>query len=611
MQAIILAAGMGKRLKHLTENNTKCMVKVNGISIIERTLRILDRKALNKIVIVVGYEGQKLVNYIESLNVATPIIYIWNNDYEKTNNIYSLSLAKEHLCEDDTILLESDLVFDEAIIDGVLTDKRKSLAVVDKFESWMDGSCMIIDDDDRIVDFVPGKYFNFNDKEKYYKTVNIYKLSVDFSSNIYVPFLAAYEKAMGENEYYESVIKLIAMLETNEIRVKRIDNQKWYEIDDIQDLDIAESLFTDDPAERYRKIMSRYGGFWRYPHMTDYCYLVNPYFPPKRLIDEVESNFKTLLMQYPSGQKVDSTISSNIFGVKDEYIILGNGAAELIKALLDIQTGTMGIIEPSFNEYKNRYSGNVEIYHPYINEKGYNADDVINYFDDKSIGSLVLINPDNPTGNYIPIYDVLKLIQWAEKKQIKFILDESFVDFVDLQENEIIEDVTLIKDDILEKHTNLYIIKSISKSYGVPGVRLGILASADKKEMGLIRSTLPIWNINSFGEFFMQIFNKYKKNYIESMEKFRNTRRRFLRDLQEIAYLKVLPTQANYVMCEVVGRDSEQLCIRLFEEGILIKDVSGKISNGRSYIRIAVRTEKENNILIGYLKKVYNDLQIF
>ena len=611
MQAIILAAGMGKRLKHLTENNTKCMVKVNGISIIERTLRILDRKELNKIVIVVGYEGQKLVNYIKSLNVATPITYIWNNDYEKTNNIYSLSLAKEHLCEDDTILLESDLVFDEAIIDGMLTDERKSLAVVDKFESWMDGSCMIIDDDDKIVDFVPGKYFNFNDKEKYYKTVNIYKLSKDFSSNIYVPFLAAYEKAMGENEYYESVIKLIAMLETNEIRVKRIDNQKWYEIDDIQDLDIAESLFTDDPAERYRKIMSRYGGFWRYPHMTDYCYLVNPYFPPKRLIDEVESNFKTLLMQYPSGQKVDSTISSNIFGVKDEYIILGNGAAELIKALLDIQTGTMGIIEPSFNEYKNRYSGNVEIYHPYINEKGYNADDVINYFDDKSIGSLVLINPDNPTGNYIPIYDVLKLIQWAEKKQIKFILDESFVDFVDLQENEIIEDVTLIKDDILEKHTNLYIIKSISKSYGVPGVRLGILASADKKEMGLIRSTLPIWNINSFGEFFMQIFNKYKKNYIESMEKFRNTRRRFLRDLQEIAYLKVLPTQANYVMCEVVGRDSEQLCIRLFEEGILIKDVSGKISNGRSYIRIAVRTEKENNILIGYLKKVYNDLQIF
>ena len=84
MQAIILAAGMGKRLKHLTENNTKCHgERLMAYPLIERTLRILDRKALNKIVIVVGYEGQKLVNYIESLNVATPITYIWNNDYRK------------------------------------------------------------------------------------------------------------------------------------------------------------------------------------------------------------------------------------------------------------------------------------------------------------------------------------------------------------------------------------------------------------------------------------------------------------------------------------------------------------------------------------------------
>ena len=72
MQAIILAAGMGKRLKHLTENNTKCMVNVNGISIIERTLRILDRKALNKIVIVVGYEGQKLVNSVSYTHLTLP-----------------------------------------------------------------------------------------------------------------------------------------------------------------------------------------------------------------------------------------------------------------------------------------------------------------------------------------------------------------------------------------------------------------------------------------------------------------------------------------------------------------------------------------------------------
>lgn len=98
MQAMILAAGMGKRLKHLTENNTKCMVKVNETSIIERALRILDRKGLSKIVLVVGYKGKKLIEFVEQLDIHTPLVYVWNYDYEKTNNIYSLSLAKEYLC---------------------------------------------------------------------------------------------------------------------------------------------------------------------------------------------------------------------------------------------------------------------------------------------------------------------------------------------------------------------------------------------------------------------------------------------------------------------------------------------------------------------------------
>ena len=176
MQAIILAAGMGKRLKHLTENNTKCMVKVNGITMIERALMILDRKGLSRIVIVVGYEGQRLIDFIHTLNINTPIVFVWNKDYDRTNNIYSLSLAKDYLRMEHTLLLESDLVFEEDIIDDLMADERPSLAVVDKYESWMDGSCMVVDTEDRIIDFIPGKYLDFYEKEKYYKTVNIYKL---------------------------------------------------------------------------------------------------------------------------------------------------------------------------------------------------------------------------------------------------------------------------------------------------------------------------------------------------------------------------------------------------------------------------------------------------
>ena len=117
MQAIILAAGMGKRLKSLTKNNTKCMVEVNGVSLIDRMLHQIEKKHLSRIVIVVGYEGQKLMDYIDTLHIQTPIIYIDNPNYDKTNNIYSLALAKEWLCREDSLLFESDLIFEDSVLD--------------------------------------------------------------------------------------------------------------------------------------------------------------------------------------------------------------------------------------------------------------------------------------------------------------------------------------------------------------------------------------------------------------------------------------------------------------------------------------------------------------
>ena len=603
MQAMILAAGMGKRLKHLTENNTKCMVKVNETSIIERALRILDRKGLSKIVLVVGYKGKKLIEFVEQLDIHTPLVYVWNYDYEKTNNIYSLSLAKEYLCREDTLLLESDLVFEESIIDMLLEDKRTSLALVDKFESWMDGSCMVIDEADRILDFIPGKYFDFREKENYYKTVNIYKLSRQFSKNIYVPFLEAYEKAMGENEYYESVIKLIVMLDTSEIRVKRLNGQKWYEIDDVQDLDIAESLFEDDIEKRYNNFMKRYGGFWRYPHMIDYCYLVNPYFPNQRLTEEMTCNYSSLLSQYPSGREVNSIVTSNVFGVNKDYIVLSNGAAELIKIFMEEQSGTVGIICPSFNEYKERCEREVLVYQPEGADLRYTENDIIQFFDGK-IQLLVLINPDNPSGNFIPISGVMKILEWAKQAGIKVLVDESFVDFADLADEENIEDNTLIREEILKEYKNLYVVKSISKSYGVPGLRLGVLASADEEKVNQIKKNMPIWNINSFAEFFMQIIPKYRKDYAAALVEFRKTRKDFLEKLEQIEYLKAVPTQANYVMCEVIGRSAGEICICLFEKGILIKNLTEKVKNDRQYIRIAIRTREENDQVLKILNEI-------
>lgn len=598
MQAIILAAGMGKRLGELTKNNTKCMVEVDGVRLIERALRILDRKNLNRIILVVGYQHENLMAFVNSLGIQTQIEFIINEVYDKTNNIFSLSLAKEQMIEDDTLLLESDLIFEERLIDMLLEDKRDSLALVDKFESWMDGTCIVVDQDDNITDFIPGKLLQYREKEQYYKTVNIYKFGADFSKNVYVPFLEAYAKVMGNNEYYEAVIKLILLLDKNTMKAKCLQGELWYEIDDIQDLDIAQTLFIEDDTKRYRSLMKRYGGYWRFPHLQDYCYLVNPYFPTRRMQEEMESNFDILMRQYPSGMEVNSLLAAKCFQLHEEHVVLGNGAAELIKCLLEELHGTLGVIRPTFEEYANRWASECVVYDCTQNDFTYNAQQLITFFSEHPVDTLVLINPDNPSGYYMGQSEIVDLLQWCKEENKNLIVDESFLDFADE------ENVSLLSERILSENPNLYVVKSISKSYGVPGLRLGILANGNADMIRCMKKSVSIWNINSMAEFFMQILDKYKTDYENSLREIKTERKRLFEALRQIKSLKVYPSQANYFMCELLdGHTSEELAGRLLKRNILIKDLTGKIKNGRQYIRIAIRTGTENQRLVELLKE--------
>jgi histidinol-phosphate/aromatic aminotransferase/cobyric acid decarboxylase-like protein/choline kinase len=574
------------------------MVEVGGVKLIERALRILDKKSLSRIILVVGYQYENLTTFVNSLQLATPIEYIVNDVYNRTNNIFSLSLAKEQMMQEDTLLLESDLIFEERLIDLLIEDKRDTLALVDKFESWMDGTCIVVDENDNITDFIPGKLLKYHEKEHYYKTVNIYKFGAEFSQNVYVPFLEAYAKVMGNNEYYETVIKLILMLDKNTMKAKRLNGEMWYEIDDIQDLDIAQTLFIEDDVDRYHHLMKRYGGYWRFPHLQDYCYLVNPYFPTKRMQEEMESNFDVLVRQYPSGMEVNSLLAAKSFDVHEEHIVIGNGAAELIKGLLEELDGKLGVIRPTFEEYPNRWEKECVVYDCTENDFSYSAEQLMKYFTENPVDALVLINPDNPTGHCLREDEIRLLLQWSKDSGINLIVDESFLDFADDEES-------LLSEQMLNDNQNLYVVKSISKSYGVPGLRIGILASGNTDMIRRLKKNLSIWNINSMAEFFMQILDKYKNDYADSLRKIKAERKRFFEELCKIGCLKVYPSQANYFMCEILnGISSEELAARLLRENILIKDLTGKIHNEKQYIRIAVRTEEENRRLVNHILKI-------
>lgn len=601
MQAIILAAGMGKRLKDLTAHNTKCMIEVNGKTLIERSLEQLDELNLDRIIIVVGYEGEKLRRFIGGLSVDTPILFVENPIYDKTNNIYSLYLAKDFLVEDDTLLLESDLIFEEGTLKELVDDPRPTLALVDKYESWMDGTVVKLDENDDIVAFIPGKRFEFADIPSYYKTVNIYKFSKEFSSTHYVPFLEAYSSALGNNEYYEQVLRVIALLDDSTVKAKRLTGQLWYEIDDLQDLNIAESIFANSPHEKLEAMQVRYGGYWRYPKLLDFCYLVNPFYPPQRLMNEMKANFETLLCQYPSGLEVNSLLAAKTYGIKQEHILVGNGAAELIKDLVSLLPGKVGIIRPTFEEYSNRMQDDQCVFFvPDNRDFSYSAQDVMNFFSDKDIQSLILINPDNPSGNYIPRNDCIALAKWAQQAGIRLVLDESFVDFSDEPHP------TLLEEDVLQSFPNLVVIKSISKSYGVPGVRLGILATADVQLVSKLKKKVAIWNINSFGEFYLQIAEKYKQDYENSLAKMRESRRMLFEGLNNLLGLRAIPSQANFILVELAPwLDSTKVAEELLDKyEILIKDLSAKRPfKEHNFVRIAVRNNADNQYLLSALSE--------
>ncbi len=595
MQAIILAAGMGKRLGDLTRNNTKCMVEVNGISLIDRALTQLSRLDLSRVIIVIGYQGENLRSHVGDTYKGLAITYVENPVYDKTNNIYSLSLAKKELQEDDTLLIESDLIFDDRLLDKLVSNPYPNLALVDKYETWMDGTMVKLDDDNNIVNFVPKKAFRYEEVGSYYKTVNIYKFSRDFLKNSYVPFLEAYTKALGNNEYYEQVLRVITLLDKCDLKALPLDGEKWYEIDDIQDLDIAETIFAseDNQLPLYQK---RFGGYWRFPNLLDFCYLVNPFFPPQKLKDEIRANFDVLLSEYPSGMRINSLLIAKYFHIDCQYAVAGNGAAELIKSLMQYLQGRVGVVFPTFEEYPNRYiAERLEIFVPQNSDFAYTADDLMTYFAGKDIQSLLLINPDNPSGNFIPFNDLLRLLAWAEERGIRLVVDESFVDF-----SEGYDKNSLLHNEILGNHPQLVVMKSISKSYGVPGLRLGIMASGDKVLVDWMKKDVAIWNINSFAEFYMQIFGKYENDYQQACGKFVAERNRFFAALQAVPFLRVIPSQANYFLCEVKAPYTAlELTRRLLRKNILIKDCSAKKTfAGKDYIRIAVRSLEDNNKLI-------------
>lgn len=595
MQALILAAGMGKRLGVYTEKNTKGMIDIDGTTLIERAIHFLADLGIKRIGIVVGYRSEGIISKVSGIKGIEPE-FIFNEDYESTNNIYSLYLARGFLGNDDTILLESDIIFDRSVMERLVAQDG-DVAVVDRYEYWMDGTAVSMDKNGNIAEFIDKANMNADMAERYYKTVNIYRFSKKFSNNHYIPRMEEYIEGKGRNSYYEAVLKVLADDPESQMKALCInDHEKWYEIDDPKDLHIAEILFSERPLG---PMTNSYGGFWRFPQVLDYCYLVNPFFPPEMLLYDIMSMAPKLISQYPSGMGVQSLNAGVLFDVDPESILVGNGAAELINHLAPFIGGKLAVCTPAFNEYLRCFSSS-EIMEIDTSLDGYRFNEARLMDALASADTLVIVSPDNPSGAHLEKDAVIRLLDRAKELERKVIFDESFIDFAD-------DPYTLLDRKVLKDYPNLIVIKSISKSYGVPGLRLGVMGSSDKELMGRVRNSLSVWNINSFGEMFMQTATKYRSHYISGCENYRKERSRFRHGLSKIPWLSVYDSQANYFMCRITAEiSSRELAETLLRDhGILIKDLSGKVGvHDDRHIRLAVRCPDDNDRLISSLKDI-------
>lgn len=601
VQAVMLAAGQGKRLGEYTQNNTKCMVQVGGKTLLEHTVAALKQAGIHKLIMVVGYQKESLKAYIKEHIKDIEVVFIDNDAYQTSNNIFSLSLARSFMENEDTILLESDVIYEKKLIADLVLDPNENLAVVAKYEQWMDGTVVLVDKQNRILEFVDKQHFTYENAAQYYKTVNIYKFSKAFSKNQYFPFLEAYMQVYGKNEYYEAALKAVAYLSSSGLKAFDVKDTVWYEIDDPQDLHIANVLFSKG-EEKLKNYQKSYGGYWRFSKIKDFCYLVNPYFPPQKMYDKLNYFLPTLISTYPSGMNIQASLAQRLFQVNPSYMLMGNGAAELINGLGSLLNGKTLLHIPTFYEYIRCFS-NCEFIYTYSkdHEYGFDVEKILSTINTQSIDQLFLISPDNPTGAMICKEDMMNILDACAQNGVLAIIDESFIDFADS-----LYRYTLLDNQVLEKYNNLVVVKSISKSYGVAGLRLGVLATANQNLYMQLKKKLSIWNINSFGEYFMQIYPLFEKDYWQACDRIAEERNQLLQRLREIPYMKkVYPSQANYILCELDEKTQAlDLTVYLLDEcQIFIKDLTGKEGfDSERYIRLAVRNKEDNELLIKALK---------
>ncbi|MBI87369.1 MAG: aminotransferase [Candidatus Marinimicrobia bacterium] len=346
----------------------------------------------------------------------------------------------------------------------------------------------------------------------------------------------------------------------------------------------------------------------------DACFLSNPYatnlfleYLDKELI--VTGRLRDVMEFYPSQNNVIGEVISSSLDLNKKNIFVGNGAIEIIQAVLhNFVSGSIVVNIPTFSSYYEFVNKNTKvIYYQLKKDEDYllNPDDFIEFVKNTNPNSVVIINPNNPNGGYLTrseLEHILKNI--SDVKNI--IIDESFIHFAYEDDSLNINSAT----DLFDLYSNLIIIKSMSKDFGIAGIRAGYAVMSEDKVSSLLENGF-LWNSSGLSEYFFTLYgkkhffkkyNKYRKKYILETQNFYS-------ELSKINSIKIYPTKANFVLLELIdGSTSSDLVEKmLMKYGIYIRTGSDKIGLDGEFVRIASRTKKENEKIILAIKDIFGN----
>ena len=605
MKAVILAAGLGNRMRPLTNAVPKALIEVGGRPMIGRIVDGLVANGITSILVVTGHRAEDVERWLTSEYPGIGFQFVHNERYSETNNIVSTALAFEHLeLDDDILLIESDLVCERAVLERIVNSPHPDVALLDRYRTGLDGTVVTVSEG-IVTSVIPPQLqrgdFSFADK---FKTLNIYKLSKEFCRGAFRTLLSYYARTIDGNCYYELILGILIYLQKAVIWAEILDGEEWAELDDPNDLRAAEFTF-NRPAQR-RILEETMGAYWSFGDLLDFNFIRNMHFPSPAMLAEIRGALPQLLQSYGSTQRsLDEKLAWFLRCSPDRVHAL-NGASQLYPFIgARCGHGRALLPAPTFGEYVRSFPDHV-FYEDRIGidvgqiEQRAAAADVI-----------VIVNPNNPTGTTIPTEWVHAFAERHPHQLV--VVDESFAAFAAQPPV-----LSLLEERPLP---NVLVLTSLSKSLGVPGVRLGYVYTCDPNLHADVARWLPIWSLNSVAEYLLEILLKHRESLAASLEETATDREAFSEQLRALPCVRTVhPSGGNFLLATLrpsldsslqPGHLAESspagpIVERLLErDRIWVKDVSDRIADGGLHLRLAVRLPAENRRLCAALERCH------